>query len=598
MAVKTKVDDKRDWLVKAAARIMGPFSFKEIVDQLREQTVNPADEARRCDRRWMSLREFNEFIPVIQSLKFERETSELTVTTASATGTSTKTERISSESQGDVTPPPQGPPLPPTPSNRSEGSGNGNSPRQKMKDVTPVREASFPNRPAHLTGKAFGLHNDLRLEREIEVKANSWRWLMLGLIILIIGGVGGVQVYQAQKKTSEFTNGIQAALRYKSLQLYEQALNEFKKASLIRPPDFSVQAQMATLLIAVDGETVKGRRILEKAISTPGRSRTQMADDYTGIGLALLIQGEYKESEEALAKALSFDRGHLAANINLAWIHYTKKSYQEALRVLGNIQMTGQPILALAEAIVAYEATTRLKMTGLVASSMLHLESSIRGSQNLKAEQILMLITLMRFQGGDEDLIWMKRYLDEPKRSQAYFVQDPLITRRWIEGPHWERFCTEFLRDRPSTSLMRMTRAACLMNIGKENEARRIVDEAFKQNPKDPFVLLLQVNLFARSNRASEAQTLAQAPELKEFRNPNWITGKMCLDSRDLSCAQSSFRAILEKNPADIYARGGLAATQYQMNQKVDALKTISIGLNDEPFFLPLLELRDVVETQ
>jgi Tfp pilus assembly protein PilF len=589
MANKAQVDDRRDWLLKASAKVLGPYAGKDIIDLLKNQAVTGMDEVRRSDRRWQAIREVKEFIPTLQALKFENDSSELTQTIATTPGSSTKTERIS-QIKDDMTPPPviEIPVQQPAEIFR----------KTPMKDVTPVRESNGSERPAHLTGKAFGLQNDLRLEKEIEKKANSWRWVIIALVIFVFGVIGGVQVYYGQKKTGDYEKKIRAALRYKSLQLFEQSLVEYKKTLLVKEPDLSIQAQMAPLIIAVDGETVKGRRILEKAIVMPGRPRAQMADDYAGIGLSFLIQGDLKEAEESFSKALSFDRTHLAANLNLAWIKFSRRDYPEALKLLANIQVTGQPILSVAEAMVALEGATQMKITGLISPAVARLELSIRNSQNLKAEQILLLISLMQIQIGQDSSLWMRRFLEEPQRSQRYFVQEPLITKKWIEGPHWEKYCNDLQVRRLNANLVRMTRAACFLNIGKDEDAKRLIDEAMKQNPKDSIALLMQLSLFVRSNRLSEAQTIAQSAELKDFRGPLWITGKLCLETGDLGCAQNAFRAILEKNPVDIYARGGLAAVHHQLGQKTEAHKMINLGLNDEPLYLPLLQLRDVMESQ
>lgn len=589
MTNKTQVDEKRDWLLKASAKVLGPYSCKDVIELVKNQAVTGLDEVRRCDQRWQVIREVKEFIPTLQALKFEQDSGELTQTTATTPGSATKTERIS-QVKDDMTPPPVTDIVIPEKPEVFR--------KTPMKDVTPVRESNASERPAHLTGKAFGLQNDLRLEKEIEVKANNWRWILIALVVIVVGVIGGVQVFQAQKKTSEYERRIRAALRFRSLFLYEQSLVEYKKALTIKEPDFAVQAQMAPLVIAVDGETVKGRRILEKSVIQPGRSRSQLGDDYSGIGLSYLIQGDLREAEEAFNKALSFDRNHLAANLNLAWIMYNRKAFHEALKLIGQIQVTGQPILSVAEAMVAIEAATQMKITGLISPAVSRLELSLRNSQNLKSEQILMLISLMQMQIGQDPSVWMRRFLDEPQRSQRYFVQEPLITKKWIDGPHWEKYCGELQVRRMNLNFVRMTRAACLLNIGKAEEAKTLVDEGFKQNPKDPMALLMQLNLFARSNRLSEVHTLAQSPELREFRSPLWITGKACLETGDLGCAQNAFRAILEKHPVDIYARGGMAAVHHQLGQKAEALKMITLGLNDEPFYLPLLQLRDIMESQ
>ncbi len=592
MTSKAQVDEKKDWLIKSSTKILGPFTAKNIVDLLKSQAVAPTDEARRCDQRWTSMREVKEFIPVIQSLKFEVDAGEHTLTSATISGNTTKTERVTEVTE-DLTPTPVGVLQP-----------SDQSLRPSLKNVAPLRESTVSARPAHLTGKAFGLQDDLRLQREIEVKTNHWRWVIIGLIFLVVGSYAGFQFFQSQKKLQEYSRRLQAAQRFRSLQLYDQALNEYKKLLFIKEPDLSVQAQMAPLMIAIDSETLKGRRILEKVVTQSERSRSQKADDYTGIGLSYLIEGNLKEASDAFNKALSFDQKHFAANLNSAWIMFEKRNFQEAAKIMANIRPSGHPMLAVAQGMASLESVLNFHFNGLIQTTVTDLQKSLRDSQNLKVEQLLLIVLLLQSQAGTsiqygQDLmLFMKRVLEEPQRSQRYFVQDPLIFRKWVDGPQWDRYCNGIKAIRQNIGLSSMTRAACFLNIGNTVEAKKLVDEKIRQTPRDPLALLMQMSVDARSNRVASAVTIAKSSELREFRLPQWVMGKICLEAKDLICAQTAFRNVLEKNPVDVYARGGLAAVYHQLGQKSEALKTINIGLTDEPLFLPLLELRDILESQ
>lgn len=589
--------EKKDWLVKASSQILGPFCFEDIHQLLKSSAITFSDEIRRSDQRWMQVNEHKDFAVIVQSLKFEHEVGELTMTSATPNSVNTHTDEFTrtdhiDESKDNMTLTPfigTAPGIQPKPQNKSE----------QLKDITPLRESQNSQRPAHMNGKTFGLQNDLRLQREIETQSNSWRWKLLAVLLAVSLGFIGFQYYQGQKKNQEFDRYVRLAIRYKNLQLYEQSLLAYRRAQAIKEPDVSVQEQIAPLLIAYDGESLKGRRILEKAILSTAIPKLQKIESYVGIGLSYLMENNLKEAESSFNMALSYDRNHLAANMNLIWIKYTQKLYKEALDLIDSVQTPQQGLILLAEGLVLSEMDANNLPVDRIDSMIQKLSGSQRTSQFLRSEILLMMIYFQEKRTEYEVSVpFMKSVLDEPPRVQKFFIQDPLIFKKWMDANQWDKICPEIQNRFPNHALPKIVHAYCLQNLSKDMEASKLVNEALKQSPNDPYGMLQQLNLYMKFNKISEASVLIRKAELQNFRLPLWYQGKICLESGDFSCALSSFNSILMKKPSDIFARHGLASTYYKLGQKNEALSAIRAGLSDEPQFLPLLELRDVLENQ
>src|SRR5687768_1036399 len=150
MMKKVGAAEKKDWLVKASFKILGPFSFEEVHQLLKSQAISFSDEVRRTDQRWMQIIEHRDFIAIVESLKFEHDAGELTMTSGTPTSNVTKTDELTRTDQiGDSTDQ-----LTPTPflSTHSTASSTPENEDQSQsqssfRDIFPMRESTVPAKP-------------------------------------------------------------------------------------------------------------------------------------------------------------------------------------------------------------------------------------------------------------------------------------------------------------------------------------------------------------------------------------------------------------------------------------------------------------------
>lgn len=588
-------DKKKDWLVKSSTKILGPFLFQEIVDLLKTRSMTILDEVRRTDERWISVRDHKLFTAIVHSLRFDIEVSEHTVTvaTTSSPGAKTVTQTVTSLDSDEYTQTP----FVSTLSHIQIPDQNSG----KIRDIQTIKEVNTntSSKTAHLTGRAFGVQNDLKLQKELEQKSSHLRIFLIAGILLLVFGFFGLQFYQTQRKSSDFERKIRAAIRYKSLQMYEPALREYKKAVALKEPDLQTQAQMAPLLIAWDGDTVASRRILEKFSLTPGLMKNQLFETYSGIGLAYLSESNFAEADRAFLSALSYNKDHLPSLLNMAWIKYWQKLPNEAFQILDQYQGNSNSWISLAQGLSLVELSKKEIDSDKIEKTIQKIQQSIQQSEQLNSELLFLAAILANLKGGHEaSLGFLKKYIDTAHFQNLTFVSDPLVTKKWLDPQVWMPLCGFLSAKNFHSSVVRTAEAVCLLNINQEAQAQKIIEDLIKQNPKDPIPMLAQLHFFAQTHRDQEALISTKTPELQNYHSPLLIQGFVCLSSQDLGCAENSFKSVLERRPSEIYARAGLAQVFILRKQKTEALSAIRGGLSDEPQFLPFIEMRELLENQ
>ncbi len=75
-------------------------------------------------------------------------------------------------------------------------------------------------------------------------------------------------------------------------------------------------------------------------------------------------------------------------------------------------------------------------------------------------------------------------------------------------------------------------RTVCLMEVNRDAEAAKLLQEALAESPKDPYVLVTQASYLAKSGRIPEAKAILKMPELSNVPIKNLLAGDMCISRR------------------------------------------------------------------
>lgn len=581
---------EKSWLIKSSTRILGPHSVDEIAQLLLKKHISIIDEVRQPQGRWKYIREHGVFNETVDALRAEQESSsELTLTqTSTQTMTShtsiTKTDLISDDHTITPTPPPVV---------RSDLKNPMNP--LGLKDVTALRETTTSSGGGKTSGAGYGSADDRQVHRQVTRSQKTVRWIVIGLIAVVIAGVVGIQLRRNFKKNEGYDDLIQQALRYKSLQLYDKSLAAYRKAVLIREASPEIQADMAPILIVLDRQNVAGRRILEKEVQDSSGNRNRMIDASLGIAISYILEGSLREAEDNLQKILVMEPSNFNARLNLGLIALRKGDWKEADRQLEDLTRRGNPhpLVLLGRGVSLLESGEH--DGGLRARSLaLEIQSFLRTSSQLRQELLLMESALLVSDPRAYQPV-VRDFLMEVSNQSARFARDLRLDWRIADWEFLERQCRLFTEKVESSSWIKAMRAVCLAEAGREAESRAALNDALAQGPRDPMVLFTQSNLLYRSGLRNEAFAVLRVPEVAGLPVASKLMGRICLDQGDLSCADKAFSGLMGGEQRDLMVIAGMAEIAFRQGDRVRAQTFIREGLLQEPYYLPLIELRETV---
>lgn len=597
-------DDKtnnleKNWLVKSSTRILGPFTFSEITEHLRSKQISIIDEVRLPEGRWSYIREHSLFMEVVRQIRDDQDSSnEQTMTHSIAQHTQTNTATQLGSWNDDLTPPPtsQNPNPPPAPRSIFRDARD-----REIKDVTPLAEAPQKRSSRPTSANSYGSFEDSRLQDKLRQKTNIIRWMLTGAAVLVLCGVF-VVLSQKNKKSSLGYDGLVAqALRYKSLGLYSKSLQSYLSAAKIKEPDTDFAVRMAPILISEDRQSLAGRRILERALGQEGRSRNELMDAYLGIAVSYIMDGDLKQAEDTLQKAIGYEPSNVSALLNLAIIELKKGNYALARAGFDRIHANDpNSVLALFGSSLA---TIEFAKTQSDNSRLLKLIADIKASfqrtsflrQELLIFQIYAQNLLGDVNGANRTVA---QFLNQAPGQAKKFVYPLTVEWRFSQWDYIDKYCKEIYEKQPSHPELKSLRAVCLMEINRDADALKLITEALAEAPKNPYVLATQASYLTKLRRQSEAAAVLRTPELADLPIKNLLSGELCIIAQDAACAQRAFDKVYrneQKNAAALY---GLAWSVLQKKDRPAAYNYIRAGLQHEPGYLPLLELRDQLESE
>ncbi|WP_413580491.1 tetratricopeptide repeat protein [Bdellovibrio sp. HCB288] len=569
------------WLIKSSTRILGPFSVEEVTTLLKTRQVSIIDEIRLPVGRWSYIRENQRFMEIIRAIREEQDNSpENTMTQSIPHNTSfTKTEPTVDREEHTLTP------IPPVHSG--------------MKDISAATERPVGHKGLPGAGVSYGTANDARVQGKLRQQSSALRWAVIGLAAIVTLGIY-VMLGNRQSETSgNYDELISQAIRYKSVGLYERALRSYKSAASLKEPDLDTQIQMAPVLISEDRQTMQGRRTLEKAIVQENRQRGDLVDAYLGIAVSYMMDGDLKEAENTLQKAIGHEPFNISARLNLAIVDMKKGNYHEAMRKFENVlsREPGNVMAVYGRAMAAMEVAKTTSDLSYLKHVVNDLQSTLQKAYWLRQELSLFLIYAYNLM-GDVDAMNQSivKFLSETPGTSNLYTHSLNVDWRFTQWDYLEKYCSEvYARSIPSAEF-KAVRAICLMEINRDSDADKLLQEAISEGPKDPYVLAAQASYLKKTGRIPEAMAILKMPELSSLNVRDRLMGDICMSNHDVNCAQMAFTRVYEKNNASGPALYGLSWVVLKRKDRNAALNYTRAGLQTEPTFIPLLEMRDQLE--
>ncbi|UOF01109.1 tetratricopeptide repeat protein [Bdellovibrio reynosensis] len=583
--------NEKNWLVKSSTRILGPFTLSEVTELLKSKQVSIIDEVRQPEGRWSYIRENQLFMEVVRNIRDEQDShSEQTMTQSIAHHTMTKTDvlPVSDEMTLTPTPAPHRMDITPPPV------------RETFKDITPSADKSY-NPGAATVSKSYGTADDSRLRAQLQQKSSLIRWGMIAGAVAIVGFVAFSLTQKDKKKNIGYSEMISQAVRYKNLGLYERSLQTYMKAAKLKEPDEEAQIQMAPVLISEDRQSLLGRRILERALVQEGRSRTEVVEAYLGIAVSYIMDGDLKQAEDTLQKAIGHEPFNLSALLNLAIIQLKKGNYTEASREFDAIyKKNPNSSLALyGRALATVEQAKQTPDENNLQSLIRDIKSHNQKNGYLRQELSLFVIYAHNLLGDVDGVNQaVVQFLNQVPGLARNYIHPLNVEWRFTQWDYLEKYCAEIYQKQIPHPELKALRAICLMEVNRDGEASKLLQEAVAEAPKDPYVLSTQASYLAKSGRLPEALVILKMPELSVLSVKNLLMGDICINTQDLNCARAAYNQAFKQDPKSATALFGLAWVMMRSQDRAAAYDYVRAGLQSEPTFLPLLELRDQLESE
>lgn len=588
------LNSDKNWLVKSSTRILGPFSTEELAQQLRSKQISIIDEIRQPHGRWSYIRENHGFMEIIRAIREEQDANgENTMTQSVAQQTSTKTDAFVEYREDTLTPPPDSD-LTPVP-DRLRPSVPG------LKDVTPIAERPISRGPGGHSppARVYGSSQDSGMRERMRQQSERWRWALMALAFVAAVGVLFLVTRKEQKRGGSYDELISQAIRYKSLGLYEKSLASYQKAAKIQEPDAETAAQMAPVLISEDRQTTIGRRILETAFSKEGKSRGETVEALLGIAVSYMMDGDLKQAEDVLQRTLGHEPFNVSALINLAIIQLKKGNYSQAMRDFDLISKKNpQSAIALyGRSLATMEYARRHNDLNPLPGLIRDIRAMVSKTAYLRQELLLFQVIAQSLMGDVDGLNQgVVQFLNQQSGQARNYVHPLTLDWRFTQWDYLEKYCSDLFHKYPGNSEVKALRSVCLMEINRDSDSAKLLLEAMTEAPKDPYVLATQAGYLVKIGRIPEAKSLLKMPELASLSLRHLLMGQICMDIQDTACAQNSFGTVYSKERSNPTAAYGLAWVKMRNNEKSAAYDYVRAGLQSEPNYLPLLDLRDQLE--
>ncbi len=572
------------WLVKSSGRILGPFPAAKIAELLRTREVSVLDEVSQPLRRWQTIQYHDDFKDTVESMRKASlsERTEASWTPGTSNLTQTLTDLSDSELTDEVT---------------NDLSGFTSTSKEIV--IHNVEESQRIQQPQ--SGGRFqaqGQHT--AIQRKVE-KTTRGLWVVTALVLAGVAAfIINKRMSPADGRPSSY-NLKQSVIANVQVGRYAEALKELKSGVSNESQAGDLAIYYGSLLIQVEGQTTLGRRLLQQVLNA---RRPEVKQAYTGLGVADLIDGQLDSAQENFERALSYDSLYVPALVNLAALHIKKREYARAKtmasKALQASPLQGEALLSLAEAQL-YLFRTNNNMSELNQVNRM-LKEFARRQWDYAAEigfYSLYFDVLKQDKTIDEKL---QNYLDRDPQLTADHRHNVFIYKGHAQWKVLARLCEQVAEQIGESPRVSTLLAACHASEARWDTARRDIEKAVHQSPKDPLIQAWYSYVLKESGDPEQASVvLGRATEFNrrgDFVLPILMQARFCQNNGDVFCARESWQRIYEHDLDYLPAVAGLAWVNAQNKSNSEAVKLIDKGLRISPDYSPLLILRQRAERE
>ncbi|MCB9025095.1 MAG: tetratricopeptide repeat protein [Bdellovibrionaceae bacterium] len=559
--------DESLWLLKSSGRILGPYSLKKVSDLLRSKEIVPLDEVCLPKKRWQYLRDQKEFHRVIEEIRVQQiksasentETMGAQVDDMTASVTEALQNAVSDELTGDIEP-------------LNDELTQDIPIRDIIEDT--ARDVSDTGRMEEgIKSKRYGTQ-EIAKKNVQSFSKTVWNFTFVTVVIVSVILLTNHFLIKPRNKNSMNLNDLTIANAFYTNGKYTEALKYYKKAYQSNPENKEPYIRYGTLLIALDRQTVEGKRILNEAMEFDPRNRVY---SLAGMGLANLFEQDLNSAEKNFNEVLKLDPNLTSAIINLGWMAEINKDIKKAIEnysssiIKGSGRLDNSAYIYLSKALISlWKETGNLKYLNEAKNNLL----SIVDDRLDYRQEGLFLLSYIYSQLDQAELFFetMEKLLDT----------DPYLTREhahdlnvYHDGISWSAFfnmCEEIYKKHNQEASAVTLSGYCALRAEKFNIAEMRFTELVNIRTKNPLLLAHHAFFLQVMDRGSaSALTLGKAIEEnkknKKYNLPLVLQARSCQTEQDISCAIEKWQELSDKDEKSIEAKSYLVLLKAQQGQ-------------------------------
>ena len=423
---------EKKWIIKSENRILGPYSFDQIIDLLQKKQISIIDEIRDPETRWLYVRENKDFKNVVEEIRKEIDarqestktyqstagtvtttTTTTTTTTAVNTNTNLGFEELLQKTKTDI--------------NTAEDT-NANF---QTKDLELVRETIIPRvEPSPIikieNAKMYGVQTDAAVQSQITSYSTKLR-LMLAVLIILVGSSYAGYVYFKKQNVIKKEEAMLAQVRQLR---YANLFQKATEAYMALPEAY--QKNMLLQILDMYPVLEKNGAINAEQIKTLKNSNINLSiDQKVNIDLIhfwLAAKDQnYGQASDNLILASQKDSANKLIKENEAWLSLRKSSAKEAYDKFTAIKVESQnppPGRMLFARVAAYIRLPDLDKAKITAPLLNEIDKYTIVQFNLRKELLLAQVYLSK-ELNDEGI-----YNDSLK---AFFNTVPVLSEQFVQ---------------------------------------------------------------------------------------------------------------------------------------------------------------------
>lgn len=570
--------DGHSWLVKSSGRILGPFGTERIAELLRTREISVLDEVARPIRRWQTIQYHDEFKDVVESL---RKASLSERTEANWTPVTSLTQTVTDVSDSELT-------------EEITGGLSGFTATAKEIVINDVKEVPSHPQSSGAVGRftTHGHHN-AAIERQAE-KHMRGLWIITTFVLVVIAGFilqkrissGG---FESRPSQMSFKQNVLALINAGK---YKEALKELRSYYPEPSQSGDLALQYGALLVSVEQQTVPGRRTLKWVLENRPQESKQA---FTALGIADLYDLQIDSAQQNFEQALKSDGNYIPAIINMSSIALQQGDYVRAktlaLKALTLNPKSAEGMLNWAEAeLMLFKAGK----SDLIQASKSLKEFEIRNwSYDSETRFYSLYFDFLRRDKNLPDKITL--FLDRDPQLTADHRHSYLIYSGRYSWKKLARYCEQIVQSMGGENARTPTlMASCHAFEGRWDAARRDIERAVNQDPKDALIQAWYAYILSMNGDAQAGVVLARTVELNSgvYYLPILLQARFCQQLDDVFCARGYWQAFFERDSDYLPALGGLAWVYARQKNYVEASRSIERGLKISPEYIPLRSLK------